>query len=467
MRFIKSRFFRRLTTSLRKQPPHFRNPLRTSRIPGEDDFMEQLRESLRKIGRAASRGELETVLRECLPELNSLWFGEFGEQPPGELPLTSQGEGASVAADFEGDIDETRAGTLLERAGARWEELRTANAYREFFKQSVDLLCVAGADGYFKLLNPAWEDVLGYSREELCSRPFVEFVHPDDRVDTEKESKGLSNDEPRGWEIFENRYRHRDGSYRWLAWRARAQPGAGLIYAIARDVTPEKQMAAELRQRNEDLETFAYVASHDLRAPLRAVDNLSQWIEEDTGDSLTGDSLRHFQLLRQRVKRMEELLEALLRYSRAGRKSKQEWVDVGALLSDVVEMLGRPNVVVKGPLPRVKAPPAGLRQVLLNLISNAIKHGGSNVTVEVGVESRGSEWEFWFADDGPGIAPEFRERVFQPFTTLQPRDEVEGAGIGLALVRRQVRQCGGRVWVEERPKEGSVFRFTWPKADAQ
>ena len=405
------------------------------------------------------------MLRDCLPDLKTLWFGELGERPPEGVPFTSRAaEWAGLAANFEETTDQTRTAILLERAGARWEELRTGDAYREFFKQSVDLLCVAGVDGFFKLLNPAWESVLGYSREELCSKPFLEFVHPDDRVETDKEREELSRDEERGWENFENRYLHRNGEYRWLAWRSRAQPAAGLIYAIARDITREKQLAEELRQRNEDLETFAYVASHDLRAPLRAVDNLSQWIEEDVGDKLTGDSVRHFQLLRQRVKRMEELLEALLRYSRAGRDSKKERVDVGVILSEVVDMLGQPNVAVKGELPEVEASPAGLRQVLLNLISNAFKHGGNDAMVEVGVESRSSEWEFWIADDGPGIAAEFRERVFQPFTTLKPRDEVEGAGIGLALVRRQVRQGGGRVWVEDGPQGGCVFRFTWPRA---
>lgn len=430
--------------------------------------MERLREALKRIGKAADRIDLERVLRECLPELTTLWMGEFGESPPAELPLTARHEEQVVlAAEIEGAVDPTRASVLVERAGARWQELRTDIAHREFFRNSVDLLCVAGFDGYFKLLNPAWQTVLGYSLEELYSRPFVEFVHPDDQGETDTEKERLAQGEDRGWHTFENRYRHQDGGFRWLAWRSRAHPGAQLIYAIARDVTRQRQMAAELRQRNEDLETFAYIASHDLRAPLRAVDNLSQWLEQDARDSLSGDSLRHLDLLRQRVKRMENLLEALLEYSRAGREVEPEWVDAGLVVADVVEMLGRPSVTLEGSLPEVKAIPAGLRQIFLNLIANAVKHGGDQVAIQIGVEDRGTEWEFWVADDGPGIDPEFREQIFKPFTTLKPRDEVEGTGIGLALVRRQVQRGGGRVWVEGRASGGSIFRFIWPKGVAE
>jgi PAS domain S-box-containing protein len=170
------------------------------------------------------------------------------------------------------------------------ERNRIQDELDRLFNLSLDLLCVAGADGYFKHINPAFEHVLGYSKEELLSRPFVEYVHPDDRPSTVTEMERLVQGLP--VVDFQNRYLAKDGQYRWLAWRSTPALDTGLIYAVARDITKEKRnqeimkrTAEELARSNADLEQFAYVASHDLLAPLRAISNLSEWIEEDLAEN--------------------------------------------------------------------------------------------------------------------------------------------------------------------------------------
>lgn len=228
-----------------------------------------------------------------------------------------------------------------------------------------------------------------------------------------------------------------------------------------------EKTAEELSRANIELERFAYVASHDLKAPLRAIENLSTWVEEDLGDKLEGPSREHMDLLRGRVGRMEALLDGLLAYSRAGRlRAKPEPVDVAELLRNISDLLGPPEgfaIDVRGDLPRFETARAPLQQVLLNLITNAIKHHDRpNGRVEVAVGDKDPFYEFRVADDGPGIPPEFFGKVFEMFQTLKSRDEVEGSGMGLAIVKKVVEGCGGRVAVESAGR-GTTFRFTWPR----
>jgi PAS domain S-box-containing protein len=225
----------------------------------------------------------------------------------------------------------------------------------------------------------------------------------------------------------------------------------------------------ELGRSNCALDEFAYVASHDLRAPLRDVDNLAQWIAEDVGDSLPEKSMRHFRMIQGRIRRMENLLEDLLQYSRAGRIfGEPEQVDVRPLLDGVIDLVGQtPGFVidVQPRMPSVRTPKAPLEQIFRNLIGNALKHHHRDSgTVRVSAVDFGAFVEFTVLDDGPGIPEELHERAFAMFQTLKPRDEVEGTGMGLALVKRLVEAHGGTVSIESAEGEGAAFRFTWPKA---
>ncbi len=224
----------------------------------------------------------------------------------------------------------------------------------------------------------------------------------------------------------------------------------------------------ELRRSNDDLERFAFAASHDLKSPLKAVASLASWIEEDLGESLTGESREHFVLLRQRVSRMERLLDDLLLYSRAGRiRESIGEVGVATLIGDAVDLVHVPAgfEVRLNPLsiPRVTTAITPVRTMLTNLISNAVKHHDREAgVIEVTVERVGGQYRFSVADDGPGIPDEFHGRIWEMFQTLRPRDQVEGSGMGLAMVRRLAVHYGGSATVENRQPRGSTFRIALP-----
>jgi PAS domain S-box-containing protein len=246
----------------------------------------------------------------------------------------------------------------------------------------------------------------------------------------------------------------------------------GQIEAVAgssRDVTNFLETNRELRAANADLEQFAYSASHDLQAPLRVIDNVSQWLEEDLHEHITPETRSHLNLLRGRVKRMEKLLEDLLEYARIGRTSasgKGELVAGDALINDIVALLPRDGYAVRvsPAFAQIRVRRMPLQQILMNLIGNAIKHHHRKVGhIEVTVEDAGAQYAFAVRDDGPGIAPRFHEQIFGMFQTLKPRDHVEGSGMGLALVRKYVDLFGGTLSLDSVEGEGSTFRFTWPK----
>nr|WP_275973977.1 PAS domain-containing protein [Argonema galeatum] len=224
----------------------------------------------------------------------------------------------------------------------------------------------------------------------------------------------------------------------------------------------------DLEKRNQELDQFAYIVSHDLKAPLRAIANLSQWIEEDLQDLLTGDTRHQMNLLRGRVHRMEGLIEGILTYSRVGRvQTSKEIVDVGTLLQNIIDSLAPPptfTITVESEMPVFATEPLPLEQVFANLISNAIKHHHrTDGHIEISVQDRGDFYEFVVRDDGPGIDPQYHEKVFAIFQTLVPRDRVENTGIGLSLVKKIVEDKGGSVRLESHQDRGATFRFTWPK----
>lgn len=248
------------------------------------------------------------------------------------------------------------------------------------------------------------------------------------------------------------------------------------IILVLKDITEQvhakatlDRHLAELERSNADLEQFAYVASHDLKAPLRAIDNLAGWIEEDVAEHMSEDSREHMSLLRSRVNRLEALLEGLLQYARTGRDSTTAIaVDSRALVGEIVEILGPPEsltIDISDDLPELMTTQAPLQQVFHNLIGNAIKHHDrDDGAIRITGRDLGSHFEFTVSDDGPGIPDQYHQKIFQMFQTLKRRDEVEGSGIGLAVVQKLVRAYGGTIAVVSNADErGTAFRFTWKK----
>lgn len=232
-----------------------------------------------------------------------------------------------------------------------------------------------------------------------------------------------------------------------------------------------QKVNAALKAVNEELTNFAYVVSHDLKAPLRGIGSLADWLSTDYSERLDGQGQEYLRLLRQRVRRLDGLIDGILQYSRIGRvRETIVPVPLQPLVEEVVDALHPPahvHVTIENPLPVVRAEPTRMQQLFQNLIANAINYlDKPEGDIRVGCIADGAMWRFHVADNGPGIDPAQYDKIFQLFQTLQPRDRVESTGVGLAIVKKIVDLFGGRVWVESEPGRGSTFFFTLPMDNA-
>ena len=236
----------------------------------------------------------------------------------------------------------------------------------------------------------------------------------------------------------------------------------------------EKRMQAqqqELQRSNKDLEQFAYVASHDLKAPLRAIEVIIEWLSEDLEGYDQGDIQENLGLLNQRTGRLGQLLEDLLAYSRAGRKvGDVRQIHLDEFVADITALISPPAgmaVSTSKGWPSLATHHAALETVLRNLISNAIKHhpDPASGSINVACSDEGSHVRISVTDDGEGIPAEYADKVFKMFQTLKPRDDTEGSGMGLAIVQRIIDWQGGSIWFEDGPNgKGVIFHFTWNKS---
>lgn len=223
----------------------------------------------------------------------------------------------------------------------------------------------------------------------------------------------------------------------------------------------------ELENSNKELEQLAYNASHDLKAPLRAIHQLSQWIAEELPDNPGGEITENLGLMQSRISRMQRMLDDLLEYARVGADKEQPMTSIDELLSGVLLLAAPPEqftISVDVPATSTEISRVPLKQVLLNLVNNAIKHHDrDDGRIEIRVRETPSELVFSVSDDGPGIAEEYHAAIFDTFRTLQRKDDTESSGIGLAIVRRAVKQAGGSVSLESARGEGATFTVRWPK----
>nr|MBA3454292.1 GAF domain-containing protein [Deltaproteobacteria bacterium] len=242
---------------------------------------------------------------------------------------------------------------------------------------------------------------------------------------------------------------------------------AAIAIENARLFKEAHDLIVKLEKSNAELDQFAYVASHDLKAPLRGIANLAEWIEDDLGERMDDQAREHMNLLKGRVIRLENLIGGILAYSRAGRDGGDSTpIALAALTREVWELLAPPetaHLTLAGTFPTIEASRVQLQQVLMNLIGNALKYNqGRDLHIEVGVRRDGDRWVIWVKDDGIGIAPEFQDRIWGLFQTLERRDKIESTGIGLSVVRKIIEAHKGRTWVESELGAGATFYFTWP-----
>jgi signal transduction histidine kinase len=230
----------------------------------------------------------------------------------------------------------------------------------------------------------------------------------------------------------------------------------------------QSQLLNQVEAANRELADFAYVVSHDLKAPLRAIDSLTKWLATDYQDKFDNEGREQLNLLLGRVRRMHDLIDGILQYSRAGRvREEVVEVDLVELVSSAIDTVSPPShirVVVETPLPTVAIERTRIAQVFQNLLSNAVKFMDKPAgLVRVGCTEEDGCWKFYVSDNGPGIDAKDWQRVFLLFETLRPRDRSDSTGVGLAVVKKAVELYGGRVWVESRLGEGSTFYFTLPR----
>ncbi len=363
--------------------------------------------------------------------------------------------------------------------------------FRATFEQAAVGIAHVDLDGRWLRVNQKLCDIVGYTREELLARTFQDITYPDDLEGDLQAVRQLLAGDIQTYSM-EKRYIHRNGSPIWVDLtvslvHSESQPKYFL--SVIEEISDRKQAelvlqerASELtrlntilaqtttllNKRKQEMDQFAYVASHDLKAPLRAIANLSVWIEEDLSGQLPPENLRQLQLLRGRVNRMEGLINGLLEYSRVGRtQAAIQTVNVAELLNEIIDSLAPPStfsIEIAPGMPTLKTQRLILMQVFANLLSNAIKHHDRpDGHIKISVKDLGRCYQFSVTDDGPGIAPEYHEKIFIIFQTLQARDTKENTGIGLSIVKKIVETEGGTINVQSQEGHGATFCFTWPK----
>ena len=310
----------------------------------------------------------------------------------------------------------------------------------------------------------------------LPAAAYLQVVHEEDRTDVAAALESAI--QLCGAYDIEYRVRQSDGTFRWLQARGRVESdGAGqatYFHGAVIDITDRKLSELSLRDNNQqlqrsnrDLEDFAYIASHDLKTPLDGIKSAALWLEEDLHD-ISDESRKLLGLMRSRINRMERLLDDLLTYSRVGRTdtaaSETKLADIFANIIEVLNPPAHIQVRAEGELSVIATASAQLEQVLRNLINNAIKHHDKqNGEVVLSGKRVGDFLEFVVRDDGPGILPQFHAKIFQLFQTLKRRDEVEGSGMGLAIVKKLVEQQNSCITVHSQGNgTGTQFRFQWP-----
>lgn len=366
------------------------------------------------------------------------------------------------------------------------ERIETETKRNLFFVLSVDLLAVAGFDGYLKQVNPAWEKALGFPPEELKRTAFHEFAHPEDRTAVREQMDKLRSGTAVTY--FENRFCDKDGRCRWLGWTATPFAAEQLIYIFARDITSRKAAENEIRTLNhklqerieevtainKELEAFSYSISHDLRAPLRSMQSFAQLVMSEYGQLLPEPGREMTGRIVESARYMDRLLRDLLEYSRLSQSElASHRIDLEATVAEVLVSIQqeidekKADIEVLHPLEGVLAHPGTLKQILSNLISNAIKFVDSGKTPRVRISTEqvsNGRVRLWVEDNGIGIRSEEQEKIFGLFQRLHHSSEYPGTGIGLAIVRKGAERMGGQIGVESQIGKGSRFWLELPDA---
>jgi PAS domain S-box-containing protein len=345
--------------------------------------------------------------------------------------------------------------------------LHDAEAHAErLFALSQDLLGAADAEGRLRWVNAAWERLFGWSADELYSRPYLDFVHPDDQAKVAAFAQRLAHLPPGQSLQIECRACRRDGGYRWLRVSAAVAGGEEpMVYLSGTDVTDLHEALADLARSNDELDRFASVVSHDLRQSLTAVLGFLTLLESRHGEMMDDRALSLLVAAREGGERMRTLVDDLLAYARVGHSGRRpKPVDAAELVRRLAATAAPGATVQVDELPVVRAREREFEQLFANLLGNAAKFvaPGTRPWIAVHAAREEDRWRFEVEDNGIGIPAPLADRVFGMFQRLQRAEDYPGTGIGLAICHKIVEAAGGRIWVRPRDDGGSVFAFTWP-----
>ena len=401
---------------------------------------------------------------------------------------------ASLAGRHQDEI--LRRNLELERQiASRIAELSEANRQREqqisarelaekvlepFFTVSLDMICIAGVDGYFKRINPAFEQTLGYTTEELLAQPFIAFVHPEDQAVPLDEVDKLSSRNSTVY--FENRYRCKDGSSKWLAWKATRVSGESLIYATAYDITVHKQTDAELQTAQAVAESasrakteFLNNMSHEIRTPMNGLIGMNELLLDT---DLNDEQREYAEIVRNSADALLTLLNDVLDFSKIeAREIELEIIDfdLHAAIDGTIDLITQQAeekgleiayLIHHGAPGSLRGDPGRLRQILLNLLSNAVKFTEEgevvlSVTVDNETETQATI-RFDVSDTGIGIPDDRMDLLFQAFSQVDASTtrQFGGTGLGLVISKQLCELMGGEIGVHSEAAGGCTFWFT-------
>ena len=364
---------------------------------------------------------------------------------------------------------------ILERVLAEKALFAALEKERLLVDSAVDVICTVDVEGRFVKINPACQQLWGYTQEELIGRQYIDLVVPEDVARTNEASATIMAGEIAT--DFENRYRHKDGSHVDVMWTASWSEEQQLFFSVARDITQRhlveeklRKAAVELERSNLELQDFASVASHDLQEPLRKIQSFADELKISIGNKIDGEEQDTLNRMIAAAGRMRTLINDLLAYSRVTSMAKPfALVNLNLIVKEVLSDLEARMHETKGlvevcDLPTVDADPMQMYQLLQNLIGNGLKfHApGVNPLITISCENGGPNYRLSVTDNGIGFDEKYVDRIFTVFQRLHGRKEYEGTGIGLAICRKIAERHGGQIEARSAPGAGSTFTVTLP-----
>jgi len=388
--------------------------------------------------------------------------------------LSVEGSESPKNLDKQNDVEELA--RLIELQSAHIKNVESElSLVQQLINQSTDSVQVADETGKFIFVNQEACKRLGYSKSELLNMK-VEHI---ESLFKEKGSwqKHIEHLKSVDFLLIEGKNKDREGKYLPIEVNAKYIKinNKGYIVAFSRNITERKKaekklqhLIEKLKNANKELKDFAYVVSHDLKAPLRGIGSLTDWLISDYKDVLDEDGQFHLSLLKKRVCRMNNLIEGILQYSRVGLiENRIIAVNLHEQVKEIFESITLPpnfDCIIPKELPTIYNDEILMKQVFQNLISNAIKYNDkTNGRIEFFFKENDHFFTFCVKDNGPGIPEKYHLKIFQIFQTLQARDKIEGTGIGLSLVKKIIENSHGKIWVKSKKNEGTAFYFTLPK----